>query len=343
MRLPDTKIPTRLVGPIAIKGNELTRAVNAPLATLETPLWYSVGRGAKVTRAENGLLVTLVQESMTRSVLFETQNAKLAVDIINQLPQQREHMQALVSASSRFTRLVDWHTQIVGNLIFIRFSFKTGGAAGHNMATKAAEILQIWLLKKYPQLRYLSVSGNYCADKKNSAVNGILGRGKYVIAELTISREVCSEVLRVTPEQLVELNLKKNLIGSIIAGGVRTANAHFANMLLAFYLATGQDAANIVEGSQGITQAEVKGDQLYFAVTLPNLIVGAVGGSSSSKAIRTELQGLEFMREESLEQQSRILAVIAAATVWCGELSLLAAQCNPGELVDSHLRLERGS
>ena len=34
---------------------------------------------------------------------------------------------------------------------------------------------------------------------------------------------------------------------------------------------------------------------------------------------------------------------ICAATVLCGELSLRAAQTNPGELMAAHLRLERGT
>ena len=36
------------------------------------------------------------------------------------------------------------------------------------------------------------------------------------------------------------------------------------------------------------------------------------------------------------------LAKIIAATVWCGEISLLAAQTNPGELMRSHFAMERG-
>lgn len=38
---------------------------------------------------------------------------------------------------------------------------------------------------------------------------------------------------------------------------------------------------------------------------------------------------------------ARRLAQICAATVLCGELSLLAAQTNPGELMQAHLKLER--
>ena len=41
-------------------------------------------------------------------------------------------------------------------------------------------------------------------------------------------------------------------------------------------------------------------------------------------------------------ENSRRLACLCTATVLCGELSLLAAQTNPGELVEVHRRIERG-
>jgi hydroxymethylglutaryl-CoA reductase (NADPH) len=160
-----------------------------------------------------------------------------------------------------------------------------------------------------------------------------------VIAEITLSRQILSDVLRTTPEKLIELNIKKNLIGSIASGGLLTANAHYANMLLAFYLATGQDAANIVEGSQGITHCELKGDDLYFSVTLPNIIVGSVGhGKDSLDAT----ENLNFLANQGFKT-SQSLAHVVAATVLCGELSLMAALTNPNELTSSHKRIERKS
>ncbi len=336
-----TSIPTKLVGPINIVSSELVSLLRVPLATFEAPLWFSVNRGARVSRKSGGIRVTVVQESMTRSILLEAPDASEAAKIVNSLEEARERLQDLVATTSRFTKLITWHSQIVGNLIYLRFSFTTGGAAGHNMSTKAAEVLQRWLLGEYPALRYVSISANYCVDKKNSAVNGILGRGKYLIAELSISRDLCLELLHTTPEKIVDLNIKKNLLGSIISGGVRTANAHFANMLLAFYLATGQDAANIVEGSQGITHAELKDGELYFSVTLPNIIISAVGNSKILDTIRCNLDALQLTKGGDLALESRCLAIIAAAIVWCGELSLLASQCVPGSLVRSHIALER--
>jgi hydroxymethylglutaryl-CoA reductase (NADPH) len=233
------------------------------------------------------------------------------------------------------------HLQVVGNLIYLRFEFNTADAAGHNMSTLAAERLVEWILIRYPELQYVSISGNYCSDKKNSAVNGILGRGKYVVTEVVIPRAICQRFLKTTPEKIVQLNIKKNLMGNILAGGVRTANAHFANMLLGFYLATGQDAANIIEGSQGMVHADLRGDDLYFSVTLPNIIVGTVGSGKTYDFVRENLRLLGCLEDREPGCNARRLAVIAACAVLCGELSLLAAQTNPGELMRSHLQLER--
>jgi hydroxymethylglutaryl-CoA reductase (NADPH) len=141
---------------------------------------------------------------------------------------------------------------------------------------------------------------------------------------------------------MVQLNFKKNWVGSVLAGGIRSANAHFANMLLAFYLATGQDAANIVEGSQGFTYAEEREDNLYFSITAPHLIVGTVGAGKHSDFVQRNLKQLGCLEEWEPGANARRLAVIAGAAVWCGELSLLAAQTNPGELMRAHRKWERG-
>jgi hydroxymethylglutaryl-CoA reductase (NADPH) len=209
------------------------------------------------------------------------------------------------------------------------------------MVTLAADRLTEWIRAEFPALAYVSISGNYCTDKKVSAVNGILGRGRSVIAEIDISEAVCRDVLKTTPARVAELNVKKNLVGTMIAGGVRTANAHYANILLAFYLATGQDAANIVEGSQGITFAEPRGNGLYFSVTIPNIVVGTVGSGKDVPYVRENLEGLGCMETRPVGENARRLAAICGATVLCGELSLMAAQTNPGELMRAHTTMER--
>lgn len=337
-------IPMQFVGPIKINSVELNEDILLPIATFESPLWPSLNRGARVTSEAGGIKTVLIDERMSRSILLEADSVDYIKKIYQNIQLHRIDFERLSGETSRFARFVDCHIQIVGSLFYLRLEFTTGDAAGHNMVTLAAERILNWLLVTYPELRYVSISGNYCSDKKVSAVNGLLGRGKYVVAEVIISRSLCRRFLKTTPEKIIDLNIKKNLMGNILAGGLRTANAHFANILLGFYLATGQDAANIIEGSQGMVYAEMRSDELYFSVTLPNLIVGTVGNGKHLQFVQDNLN-LLGLTDSSFEpgHQSRRLAMMAAAAVLCGELSLLAAQTNQGELMRSHLKLERHS
>lgn len=337
-----TPIPTEWVGPISITGNVVNEQVSVPMATYETPLWPSTGRGARVSRQAGGVRCTLVDERMTRSVAVRAKNGAEAYEAWSSIEARFDEVDAVVQTTSRFARLIRMNRQIVGNLLFIRFECSTGDASGHNMVTGAADALLGWVLTEYPQLEYSTISGNFCTDKKPSAVNGLLGRGKYVVAEMEISRELCTKQLRTTPEKMAQLNVEKNLIGGITAGSLRSANAHFANMLLAFYLATGQDAANIIEGSQGMVHVEARPDSMYFSCTMPNLIVGSVGSGKGNEVVEQNLVRLGCKEDREPGANARRLAVLCAATVLCGEISLLAAQTNPGELMRTHFKMERG-
>ncbi|PIQ42748.1 MAG: hydroxymethylglutaryl-CoA reductase [Gammaproteobacteria bacterium CG11_big_fil_rev_8_21_14_0_20_46_22] len=334
-------IPMKSVGPLKLVG-DVDAEVLVPLATYETPLWPSVGRGAKLSRLCGGIQVSLLDERMTRSVLFEADSARTLHQISHAILADMDVLYSVVSESSRFAKLLAAKPRIVGRMLYLRFEFQTGDASGHNMVTKASDYLMEYLLKRYDALRYVSISGNYCIDKKASSVNNILGRGKHVVAEMYIPREICESHLRTTPEALADINTKKNLVGSIVAGSLHSANAHYANMLLAFYLATGQDAANIVEGSQGITYVEAQADSVYFSVSLPNIIVGTVGNGKGLDFVRENLALLGCTQSREPGENANRLAMIAAATVFCSELSLLAAQTNPGELMKSHVAMERG-
>ncbi|GAA2346987.1 hydroxymethylglutaryl-CoA reductase [Streptomyces kunmingensis] len=335
-------VPMKWVGPVRISGNVATTETQVPLATYESPLWPSVGRGAKVSMlAEKGIVATLVDERMTRSVLVEAADAGTAYEATRIIDARIDELREVVRGCSRFAELIGVRHEITGHLLFIRFEFSTGDASGHNMATLASDALLGHLLQTIPGIAYGSISGNYCTDKKATAINGLLGRGKNVVTELLVPRDVVEGVLHTTAAKIAELNLRKNLLGTLLAGGIRSANAHYANMLLGLYLATGQDAANIVEGSQGVTTAEDRDGDLYFSCTLPNLIVGTVGNGKGLGFVETNLSRLGCRADRAPGENARRLAVIVAATVLCGELSLLAAQTNPGELMRAHVLLER--
>ncbi|MEH0059390.1 MULTISPECIES: hydroxymethylglutaryl-CoA reductase [Auritidibacter] len=339
-----TGVPTRWVGPIRIGGDGFTTTemIDIPLATYETPLWPSVGRGAKISRLhETGLQATVHDQRMTRSILLTADSARTAQRAAEVIDARHQRLNELVTAGSRYAKLIEIHPEIVGNLLFVRLAYTTGDASGHNMVTAASDAVLSEILSWDLGLGYGSVSGNFCTDKKATAVNGVLGRGISVTVEMVIDRDVVEKNLRTTAEQLTQLVVQKNYVGSTIAGAIRSANAHFANMLLAFYLATGQDAANIVEGSQGFAYAENRDGDLYFSVSLPHLVVGTVGNGKHLPHVQQAMARMGLNEHRETGENSRRLAGLIAASVWCGELSLLAAQTNPGELMNTHRAFER--
>ena len=333
-------IPLKWVGPIKIESEFCNEEISVPLATFELPLWPSVDRGARISRQTVGIKVVIEEDQMTRSFVLEANSASEAIAAKENILSSFDFI-STVKETSSFEDLKNITAEVLGKLIYFRLAIFSKEASGHNMVTNSANYLANIILKEFPNLKYISISANYCTDKKVSAANGILGRGRKCIAEIIIPKKICQKFLRVEPEKLVELNIKKNLLGSILAGSLRSANAHYANILLAMYLATGQDAANIVEGSQGITFAEMQGEDLYFSITIPNIIVGTIGNGKNISFAKENLERLGCLKASNNGENSKRLATIICATTLCSELSLLAALSNQNELIDSHLKLER--
>lgn len=337
-----TIVPTKIIEPVKIRYNAGDdELISIPMATFEKPVWYATKRGALVSCKTEGIAVSVIDDVMARSIILEANDLATALKCKDWIENNFAKISHAILASSRFAILKDIHIENVGRLLFVRFAMSTGNASGHNMSTKATDVAANLIVAECEDINYLSVSGNYCVDKKVSSINGILGRGKRATAEIIVPRDVCLHVLKSTPEKIVNLCTKKNLLGSILSGGVRTANAHFANVALAIYLATGQDAANIVEASQGITFADFSGNDLYLSVNTPNLIVGTVG---NGKDLDFAINNLRLLKCDPYESRSpqRLAAIICAAML-CAELSLLAALTNSGELVEAHMRLERAA
>lgn len=334
-------VPLQWVGPLCLTHSRGSEELEIPLATYESPLWPSTARGARISCLSGGITCTVVDQRMSRSLLLEAPGAGEALAMVRQLSRRLPELQQAVSETSRFARLLDLHHQIVGNLVYLRFAFDTGDASGHNMATKASARLMEVILQSFPGMKEVSVSGNYCTDKKTSAVNGILGRGKYVVTEAVIPEKIVRRYLKSSAQKIADLNVRKNLIGTLLAGGTRSANAHVANILLGFYLATGQDAANIVEGSQAVTHCENRDGDLYFSLTLPNLIVGTVGNGKGLPFVEKNLSRLGCREPRPSGENAARLAMICAAAAWCGELSLMGALTQPGELMRAHEKWER--
>jgi hydroxymethylglutaryl-CoA reductase (NADPH) len=185
----------------------------------------------------------------------------------------------------------------------------------------------------------MAVSGNFCTDKKATALNWIEGRGKSVVAEATIPKAVVKKTLKTSVDALVELNIAKNLIGSAMAASVGGFNAHASNIVTAIFIATGQDPAQNVESSMclDLFEKDENGD-LHVSVTMPAIEVGTIGGGTAlpAQSGMLSLMGVKGSDNELPGTNARRLASCVATAVLAGELSLMSALA-AGHLVRAHM------
>jgi hydroxymethylglutaryl-CoA reductase (NADPH) len=245
--------------------------------------------------------------------------------------------QAFESTTS-FGKLQECNPTVAGKNVYLRLVCFSGDAMGMNMVSKGSLAVIETLQKQFPSLQLVALSGNMCTDKKAAATNWLHGRGKSVVVEAMIPKEVVRATLKTTVNALVHTNINKNLIGSAMAGSIGGFNAHASNIVTAIFLATGQDPAQNVESSNCITLMEKtdEGD-LWVCCTMPSIEVGTVGGGTSlpAQAACLEAVGCKGGALTPGDNAKKLAKVVAAATM-AGELSLLAALA-ANTLVQAHM------
>ncbi|KAH8110322.1 hydroxymethylglutaryl-coenzyme A reductase-domain-containing protein [Phellopilus nigrolimitatus] len=338
-------LPLGIAGPLNVDGE----AFPIPMATAEGTLVASTSRGCKALNAGGGVTTVLTKDAMTRGPAIDFPNVVRAAEA-RQWIESDEGTDALRNAfetTSRFAKLQGMKCAMAGRTLFIRFATSTGDAMGMNMISKGTEAALDTLRSRFPDMLVLALSGNYCTDKKPAAINWIEGRGKSVVAEAVIPGKVVRSVLKTTVKDLCNLNIKKNLIGSAMAGSVGGFNAHAANILTAIFLATGQDPAQNVESSNCMTLMEPTGpddEDLRMSVTMPSIEVGTVGGGTvlAPQAAVLEMLGLRGAHHEKPGANAQRLARLVSAAVMAGELSLLSALA-AGHLIKAHMAHNRST
>ena len=333
------QIPVGVVGPLLVRGDYANGHYYVPLATTEGALVASVNRGAKFVTESGGARVKVLKDGMARAPVFRLPSLIDAVEFVEWVHQHFDELKKAAESTTRHGRLKEVQPFVVGNYVWLRLVYFTGDAMGMNMATIASEAVARYIHEHLPKARLVALSGNMCVDKKANAVNFLLGRGKTVVAEAVVKKETL-EKLGITAEDVHNVNLRKNLIGSALAHSYGF-NAHFANIVAAIFIATGQDVAQVVESSMGITSTEPREDGLYISVFLPSLEVGTVGGGTGLPTQKEALALLGVAGPGNPPGTNALkFAEIVAATVLAGELNLLIALAR-NELASAHQRLGR--
>lgn len=268
------QIPVGYAGPLILDGARYF----VPMATTEGALVASTNRGCKVISIR-GVTSFVEDIGMTRAPCIRFPNvhrasvAKRWIDA----PENFQRIKIAFDSTSRFARLQEILINIDGPQLYVRFRALTGDAMGMNMVSKGCEMALRYIKNIFPDMIIISLSGNFCSDKKPAAINWIKGRGKRVVCESTVAASDLRKILKTDAKTLVQCNKLKNMAGSAMAGSIGGNNAHAANMVTAIFIACGQDPAQNVTSSNCSTSMELCGDDsddLYLTCTMPSLEVG---------------------------------------------------------------------
>ena len=348
-------LPVGVAGPLPIPGDFRIRSVYVPLATVEGALVASVNRGCKALRRSfeidslnlSCIVSNEARRGMTRGPSFRANSIESAAAFLNALqdPNRFHEWSKIFDSSSPggHVKLLEIRGRQLGNIVFLRIRSDTSEAMGMNMISRGCQFLFENILNRneFKEIRIESISGNFCVDKKPSAINWIEGRGREVIVSARIPRDIIKEVFGIDdPESLVKLNISKNIIGSAAAGSIGGFNAQVANVVAAIYLSTGQDVAQVVDASQSMTLIEFdrSKDEIIASLTMPCIEIGIRGGGTGLPLQNHYLKmiiGHDAPNgSESVDDLAKCIALASLA----GELSLLAS-LQSGTLVSSHFKL----
>jgi len=329
------QVPIGIAGPLRVNGEHAQGDFFVPMATTEGTLVASYNRGMRVLAESGGVTATVVKRSMQRAPVFMFETAREARDFGEWLRENFDGVRAAAQSTTRSGRLVEIEQYAVANMLYLRCDYTTGDAAGQNMTGKATRAACEWIRETHPAHPKYMLSGSIDTDKKHSAINTLQTRGRRVVAEAVIRKDVLARLMRVDTRELFRAR-QVSSAGAMLAGSAYNG-PHAANGIAAMFIACGQDVANVAESHAGITYAQLldNGDY-YWSVTLPSLIVASYGGGTG---LPTQRECLEVLGCYGTGKADK-LAEIVAATVLAGDVSLGSAVL-ADEWVTAHEQLGR--
>jgi hydroxymethylglutaryl-CoA reductase (NADPH) len=324
------KVPVGIIGPLRINGLNAKGDFHVPLATTEAALVASYARGAFVASKSGGISTAVLNEGVMRSPAFRFAGLMQAGLFVEWVVNHVDKLRLAAEATTRHGKLISIEPILENNLVFLICRFTTGDASGQNMVTIATNALCLAIEADCPvQIQRWYIEGNFSGDKKASFLGMVTGRGRKVSASVVLPAAIVQKYLGTTVDDMIA-----NL-GSLLSGQMG-AQAHYANGLAAFYIATGQDAACVAESAVGFTRMEAQGADLFCSVTMPNILVGSVGGGTG---LPSQMAGLNIMGLRGAGNGAALAEVVAALCL-CGEISIVAAMA-AGHFTRAHQKLAR--
>ncbi|MFT6746406.1 MAG: hydroxymethylglutaryl-CoA reductase (NADPH) [Glaciecola sp.] len=333
------EIPLGLVGPIKFCNNENDELVYAAVGTLEGALVASMNRGAKALSLSGGFKANVHWQKMVRSPFFLFETAEEAEQFKSYINSSFKKIKAVTKQYSNHAELLNINVLVRDENVHLKFVYSTGDASGQNMTTTCTWHAMLFVVDEFKKSadivpKDFVIEGNGASDKKVSQYNIKNGRGINVSAECFLSEQVINKVLRTTSKKMEDcFNPSRKLANE---EGMVGYNINVANAVAAFFIATGQDLGSVHESAVGFLELTRNDKGLHLKLTLPNLVVGTVGGGTQ---LPTQAEALKLMGCLGTGKVNRLAKVIAGFALGL-EISTYAAIVS-GEFAKAHEKLGR--
>ena len=350
--------PVSVVGPIELElgdyvlqepGGEVIEtgraqdSVFVPLAHTEGGLSASMQRGALAVAESGGFRTYVLADRITRASCFVCASAADAVELARWLADELSAMQNWIAdqddpSLSKFARLREVKTHVVGPMCHVLWRWTTGDAVGANMMTRNSYVLNMgYVMERAPVRPERAIlEANMGGDKKPSFEYFQSGHGKTVLAEATLTDDAIRRVLRTSADDLLDLAWAGT--HGAIASGMQSVAFTPASAIAAIFAATGQDLGMVGTSSMCHgTGRRVEGG-LQVALRLPGLEVATIGGGTTLPYART---WLELPGCAGAGKVYRFAQIVAAATLAL-EISASAAMATAGSAEFFRAHHERG-
>ena len=317
--------------------------VYVPLAHTEGGLSASMHRGARAVAESGGFHTYVLADRITRASCFVCSSAADAIALARWIEGELDTMRAWLEEQedpslSKFARLREVKTHVVGSMCHVLWRWTTGDAVGANMMTRNSYVLNMgYVMERAPvQPERAILEANMGGDKKPSFEYFQSGHGKTVLAEATLTDEAVRRVLRTGIDDLLELAWAGT--HGAVASGMQSVAFTPASAIAAVFAATGQDLGMVGTSSMCHGAARRVDDGLQVSLRLPGLEVATVGGGTTLPSARSWLR---LMGCEGAGKVYRFAQIVAAATLAL-EISASAAMATAGSAEFFRAHHERG-
>jgi len=330
-------------GRVAETGRTQDR-VYVPLAHTEGGLSASLYRGARVAAESGGFRTWVLQDRITRASCFVCRSTEEAVQLARFLDAHVAEMRRWLADReeawiSRYAKLREVETHVVGSMCHVLWAFTTGDACGPNMMTRNAYALNMGYVMEHAPVKPERgiLEANMGGDKKPSHryfERG--GHGKTVLVEATLTDDAVRRVLRTTVDDLLELSFAGT--HGAVASGMQSVAFTPASAIAAIFAATGQDLGMVGTSSMAHGTGRRVDGGIHCALRLPGLEVGTVGGGTTFPYAHAWLESIGCAGPGKVY---RFAQIVAAATLAL-EISASAAMATAGSENFFRAHSERG-